>query len=72
MRIADDDRGSGRLDQIAEVSPRKAAAQGPNDRGGEDDVADQAKPDEQDFHSGSMVASSISMTGMSSLIGYTR
>ena len=34
----------------------------------EDDVADQAQPHEQDLQS-SIVASSISMTGMSSLIG---
>jgi hypothetical protein len=37
-------------------------------RGGEDDVADFAEPDEQDVQS-SIVASSMSITGISSLIG---
>ena len=37
----------------------------------DEDVAYQAKADEEDLQ-GSTVASSISITGMSSLIGYTR
>jgi hypothetical protein len=48
-----------------------------DERSREDDVADQAEADEQDSHwkgerrspYGSIVASSISITGMSSLIG---
>jgi hypothetical protein len=35
------------------------------------DIADQAQPNEQNVQ-GSTVASSISITGMSSLMGYTR
>jgi hypothetical protein len=40
-------------------------------RRGENDVADQTQSNQQDLQ-GSTVASSISITGMSSLIGYTR
>jgi hypothetical protein len=43
-------------------------AECPDDGGGEDHVANQSQAHQQDFQ-GSMVASSISMTGMSSLIG---
>jgi hypothetical protein len=42
--------------------------EGGDERGGEDDVADQTGTDEQDLQ-GSIVASSMSMTGMSSLMG---
>ncbi len=49
--------------RLGEVTPERP------DRGRrEHDVADQAQPDEQDLQ-GSTVASSMSMTGMSSLIG---
>jgi hypothetical protein len=44
------------------------ASQRSDERRGEGNVADQAQPDQQDPQ-GSIVASSISMTGMSSLIG---
>jgi hypothetical protein len=71
MRIAGDDRGGARFDEIVEARIREAIAQCANGRGREDDVPDLAKADEQDLQ-GSTVASSMSITGMSSLIGYTR
>ncbi len=68
------DRFGGGLDEIGDAGIREAALESANDRRGEDDVADQAEPDEQNGPrtQGSIVASSISITGMSSLIGYTR
>src|SRR6185503_18628180 len=72
MRVAGDDGSRRRLHQIAEMRVWVTPAKRANDRGREDDVADEAQPDEQNLHSVSMVASSISMTGMSSLMGYTR
>ena len=72
MGIAGDDGSRRRLHQVAELRVRVAPSKCPDHRGREDDVADEAQPDEQDLHYGSMVASSMSMTGMSSLIGYTR
>ena len=71
IRVVPDDRFGERFDEIRKVGVRIRAAQGAQERCGEDDVADQAKADEQNLQ-GSIVASSISMTGMSSLIGYTR
>jgi hypothetical protein len=53
------------------VSVRVALAQGAQQRCREGDVSDQTRPYQQDLQ-GSIVASSISITGMSSLIGYTR
>jgi hypothetical protein len=50
---------------------RIVPAQRRNGRGREHDVANQAKPNQQELQ-GSTVASSISITGISSLIGYTR
>ena len=51
-------------------------AQCADNRSGEDNVANQAETNEQDsndsFRQGSIEASSINITGMSSLIGYTR
>ena len=76
-----DDRLGRRLDEITDVGVGKPSAQGADGRRREDDIADQAKPDEQNLSrmtlsvskgQGSTVASSISITGMSSLIGYTR
>lgn len=46
----------------------KPIADGPDGRRGEDDVANLAETDQEDLQ-GSIVASSISMTGMSSLMG---
>ena len=54
--------------EIGDASRRKPAAHGADRGCGEDHVADQAQPDQEDLQ-GSTVASSISMTGMSSLIG---
>ena len=81
MRVAGDDRRGRGLDEIGELRVGKPPAQRVNGRRREDDVADLAQANEQDCncrsisqfsrHS-SIVASSISMTGMSSLIGYTR
>ena len=63
-----DHRLGRRFDEISDVGSRKPAAQGANRRCGEHHIADQAQPDEEDLQ-GSTVASSISMTGMSSLMG---
>jgi hypothetical protein len=50
------------------VGAGEAPPQGGEGRGRERHVTDQAQPDEEDLQ-GSIVASSISITGMSSLIG---
>src|SRR4051794_31778261 len=71
MRIVLEDRRGSRLDEVGEAGVREPPAERPDDRGGEYHVADQPEADQQDVQ-GSMVASSISMTGMSSLIWYTR
>jgi len=77
-----DGRGQG-FDQIDQLGVGEAAANRANRRRGEDDVTDQAGTNEQNpqtetsygrvpasgFASPSIVASSISMTGMSSLMG---
>jgi len=66
---------SGGFNEIREMRARKTTAQRTNRRCGEHHIADQAQPNQQDLQwllYGSIVASSISMTGMSSLIGYTR
>ncbi len=63
-----DDRRRGRLDEVRDVGLGKAPAERANGRRREDDVADLPQPDQQDLQS-SIVASSMSMTGMSSLIG---
>ena len=87
MRVTPDDRRSRRLDNVGEVGAGVVAPQGRDQRSGEDHVTDQPQPDQKDFHCwdvpacrrpelpaghGSIVASSMSMTGMSSLMGYTR
>jgi hypothetical protein len=46
--------------------------QRPQQRRRQHNIADQPEADQEYFQSGSIVASSISITGMSSLIGYTR
>ena len=68
MRIAGDDRSGRRLDYISNVCVGELAAEAADGGCREDDVADFAQPDEKDFQ-GSTVASSTSITGMSSLIG---
>jgi hypothetical protein len=65
------DRRGDRLDNVGEMRTGKMLAKRTNGRGGEDDVANFAETDEQDLQ-GSIVASSMSITGMSSLMGYTR
>ena len=59
------------FDEIGDARVRKFPPQR-GDRGRrEDDVADQPETDQKNSQ-GSIVASSINITGMSSLIGYTR
>src|SRR5437867_2838893 len=71
MWIVRDDRGGGRLDDIRDVRVGESLPDRAHGRCGEDDVTDLSEADEEDLQS-SIVASSMSMTGMSSLIGYTR
>src|SRR5687768_6908804 len=68
VRMMADDGLGGCFDEIREVRVRKPAPQRANRGRGEHHVANQPQPDEQDVQ-GSIVASSISITGMSSLIG---
>jgi hypothetical protein len=70
-RVVRDDGPGARLDDIGQVRGWEMAPERVDGWRGEDHVADQPEPDEQDLQ-GSTVASSISITGMSSLIGYTR
>ena len=70
-----DDRFGGCFHEIRKVRVREAAPEGANRGRGEHHVANQAQTNEQNLQGatyGSIVASSISITGMSSLIGYTR
>ena len=77
MRVAVKNRSGRGLDDIGEMGVGIAAPKRPDERRGEDDVADQAQADEEDPQwqvvtgplYGSIVASSMSITGMSSLIG---
>ena len=71
MRVVLHDRCGRAFHQVPNGGVRICLPQGGNRRGGEHDIADQAKPNQQDLQ-GSTVASSINITGMSSLIGYTR
>ena len=59
------------FDDVCELRAGIDTAERADERRREDDVADESRPDEQDLQ-GSIVASSISITGISSLIGYTR
>jgi hypothetical protein len=72
MRIVPDDRGRGVFHHVHEARVGVRASQSPDQRGGEDDIADEAQAEQQNRARrdayGSIVASSISMTGMSSLI----
>ena len=72
MRIVPDDRRGGFLDDVGEARLRIRPPQRADERGGEDDVPDEPEPQDQDRarreRYGSIVASSISITGMSSLI----
>jgi hypothetical protein len=68
VRVVPDDRLRRTLDQVGEPGVRKSVSERGEGRRREDDVANEAKPDEQDVQ-GSTVASSINMIGMSSLMG---
>ena len=71
MRVGGHHRRGLRLDQVGQAGVGIALAHRPDDRGREDHVADQAEADEQDVQrtQPSIVASSINITGMSSLMG---
>ena len=70
MRIMRDDGRRVTLDEIRDPGARIRPAQRPDERRREDDVADQSQANQEDLRSRySIVASSISITGMSSLIG---
>ena len=82
VRVVANDRRGGGFDEIGEAGVRESLAESGDGRRREHHVADQAEPDEQNVHpstplraspvgegQGSTVASSISMIGMSSLIG---
>ena len=63
-----DDGGRGGFDQVVESRVGEMAPQGVDGRRREHDIADQTQAHQQDLQ-GSTVASSSSITGMSSLIG---
>jgi hypothetical protein len=71
VRVGMNHRLCQRLDEVCDVGLWILTPQRPNQRRRKNDITDQAQPD-QNNSQGSIVASSISMTGMSSLIGYTR
>lgn len=75
IRMMTDHWLGGCFDKVCESRVRKAPLQRADGRRREDDVADQPQADEQDVvdgRYGSIFASSMSITGMSSLMGYTR
>ena len=51
-RVVTDDRRRGRLDEIGQVRIGPGPTERPDDRRGEDHIADQAQPNEQDAHGG--------------------
>ena len=72
MRIVAHDCGGFFLDDVCDAGIGVAAADGSYGGSREDDIADQSQPDQEDVQMPiyfSIVASSMSMTGMSSLIG---
>ena len=71
MWIVFDNRCRGALHEIPERGVGIMAPQRGNGRCRERDIANEAQADQEKFQ-GSTVASSISITGMSSLMGYTR
>ena len=68
VRIAADHGGGGRFDEVGEMRSGIAPPKRPDQRCREDYIANQAEANQED-RQGSIVASSMSMTGMSSLIG---
>ncbi len=71
--VVADDRGGGFFNEVADPGLRKTAPEGSDGRRREDHVANHPEPDQENLHRtrayGSMVASSSSITGMSSLTG---
>jgi len=68
MRVALDDGRGGGPDDVGDVRVGEVASQARDGGRRKDDVADFAKPDKKNSQ-GSTVASSTSMTGISSLMG---
>ncbi len=66
--VVSHDRRRRRLDQVVDAGRGKVPPQCMDGRRGEDHVAHQPQADQQDLQ-GSTVASSSSITGMSSLMG---
>ena len=73
MGVAPEDRSGGGLDQVGQVRVGVALPQRRDQRRREDDVADETEAEEENTQLRriyfSIVASSMSITGMSSLIG---
>jgi hypothetical protein len=72
VRIVTHDGGGFLFDDVSEAGVRVAATDGSDGRCREDDVADQSEANQQNIQMPiyfSIAASSISITGMSSLIG---
>jgi hypothetical protein len=78
VRIALNDRCGERFDEVGELRGRVGLPDRLDCGRRQNDIADQAKTNQKDagelvsYQSFSTVASSISITGMSSLMGYTR
>jgi hypothetical protein len=70
VRIALDNGRGVWFNDVGDVRVRIVAPERAEERCRENDVSNRTQPDQQDSHySGSTVASSISITGMSSLMG---
>ena len=68
MRVGADHGFGERFDEVGQVGLGILPSQRSQQRRREDDVADEPQPYDENLE-GSIVASSISMTGMSSLMG---
>jgi hypothetical protein len=68
MWVAMNNGRCGRLHGVGQVSVGVGAPQTADERRGEDDITNESGTNQKDLQ-GSIVASSMSMTGMSSLIG---
>src|SRR5262249_48644626 len=71
VRVVTDDRRRVSFHQVHETRQRVLTPQRAHERRREDDVANESQS-QQEYVQGSIVASSINITGISSLIGYTR
>jgi hypothetical protein len=69
VRICGNDRRGRRLDEIGDVCVGETVPQRPDGRRRQRDVAEEAKSNKKNAGQGSTVASSMSITGMSSLMG---